>query len=1461
MLRIVNGYSPEYLLKEVATGRENYYTGAVAEGEPPGRWWGAGAEKLGLHGLVEAQDMRAVYERFLDPRDTAFGDPSQWDTAGTLGHTGRKYQSEDQIYAAALEHEPDASPERRAQLRTEAGQKARHNVAFYDATFSVQKSVTLLHTAFEAREVAARQAGDEDTAAAWGEFRTAVEDAIWAGNNAALELLQDKAGYTRVGHHGGAAGRYADAHAFTVASFFQHDSRDRDPQLHIHNTILNRVEGPDGTWRTVDGRSLHRWRPAAAAVAERTTEERITASLGLVMATRPDGKAREVVGVSEQAMSLISTRRHKVTAKTAELVEAFEQRYGHAPNGYQLERLAQQATLATRARKSHQGETREDLLDRVAARMDAEIAGGLAGIADTALAARPGEVVPMQWSPAEVVSVALAEVQNSRTVWARPDLIRSLNSALPDHLGISDGAQIAKLLDILADEAMTADLTSVQTQRPAADVLPDEYKLANGESAFEAPGATLYATTGHVHTERILAGAAGRHDGERMPDAVIDRFLTGLATDGTRLGAAQEAAVRGVLGSGARTETLVGPPGTGKSFTVGMMARAWTDPDLTGGGPPRRVFGLATAQAATSVLAEQGLTARNIAAWLATQDRLTAGRPRDDTDLGFRLHAGDIVVVDESAMTDTPALAAIHGHVDAAGAKLLLVGDPRQLAAIGAGGGMDLIARAGGARYELNEARRFTHEWEREASLRLREGDTEVLDEYHRHGRLIDCGDVTAAETAAARAWLADTLNGTPSLLLVDTNDQADRLSSELRAQLVDLGLVAESGVRLGRTGAYAGVGDVVEARAIGHDLAGYEGNTRAPHTRERFRVLGVRDDGGLDVTTDLTRHSDGEGVGERMVLSPRFVADDLALGYAGTRYCGQGATVTTCHSVVTDRTDHAAALVGLTRGTDANTAYVATVTELPDTADGSRDHQLHRSPKAVLTTALELAEPDRSALTVAEDSARWAESIPVAAELFADAAHQASVRRTSAWLDRLTDTGALTVEQRDQLAAEDASTSLTRVLRRAEVSGTDPYATLHATITGQPLTGARNLTNVIHARLRDRQRFEPDVGTWADRVPQLDDPQMTRYLDRLAEHLDQRTADLGAEAAAEPPRWATELLGEVPDRDAAEARAEWERKAGAVAACRALTGREDTDVTEAGPAEALDVLGAAPKPGMVEHHAAYCAGWEALGQPRADREEFELSDGALRMRVRAYERQQAWAPRYVANELAGTRQAAEHHRGAATLHRAEADAATDPARAAELRQAADGAAALATELDRRTGELEEVEAARGRWLLRTAVDRDKHDRAMIALAHRNSDRDAPDERVTADEWLTAHDEAMRAEDEYRPITVHDLDDTIVDEDRVLDDGPVPETAVPDLRETAVAEPRERHEDDVRVPTTAESEDAVTRARRALDEIQAQEVYEAGLDTPEARDVDHHREDPYADESGDSEDDYADRWC
>jgi ATP-dependent exoDNAse (exonuclease V) alpha subunit len=95
------------------------------------------------------------------------------------------------------------------------------------------------------------------------------------------------------------------------------------------------------------------------------------------------------------------------------------------------------------------------------------------------------------------------------------------------------------------------------------------------------------------------------------------------------------------------------------------------------------------------VLAGEGLAARNVTRWLNTQTRLAKGSSAAE-DADWRLSAGDLVVVDEAAMLPTADLVAIHQHVVAAGVKLLLTGDHRQLAAVGAGGGMALLAKAAG---------------------------------------------------------------------------------------------------------------------------------------------------------------------------------------------------------------------------------------------------------------------------------------------------------------------------------------------------------------------------------------------------------------------------------------------------------------------------------------------------------------------------------------------------------------------------------------------------------------------------------------------------------------------------------------------------------------------------------------------------------------------------------------------
>ncbi|WP_296376788.1 MobF family relaxase [Pseudonocardia sp.] len=1435
VLSIGSGYSPEYLLKEVVTGRENYYTGAVSEGEPPGRWWGTGAANLGLTGLVDAQDMRALYEGYLDPRDPGFRDPQRWSEVSTLGHTGRKYLSEEELYATALEQEPGASAERRAELRVQAGKSARQNVAFYDLAFNVQKSVTLVHTAFEAKEVAARRVGDEKSAAAWAQCRTAVEDAIWAGNNAMLAYMAKHAGYTRVGKHGGAAGRWADAHDWTVASFFQHDSREHDPHLHIHNTALNRVQGPDGKWRTIDSRALYKFQRAGAAVAERTTEERLTHALGVLVATRPDGKAREIVGVAQEAMDLISTRRRKLTAKADELVEAFEARYGRAPNGLERDRIAQQATLLTRRAKSHTGETREELLDRIDARVRADVSGGLAGVADTVLAAREHAPAPMTWSPQAVIETALTDIQQRKAGWNRGDLTGAINAALPDYLGLPDGADVARLLDTLTDEALTY-ATVLDGDRPGDAHLPDELRLANRNSAYQAPGAVLYATPEQVHTERALVAATTERGATALPFDRAQRFLAGLAESGIELGVDQAAAVRGVLTSGARVETLIGPAGTGKSFVVGAIARGWTDPAHTGADTPRRVFGLATSQLATEVLKAEGLTASNVAAWLGTQRRLTsgagAGGPRPvEADQPWRLHAGDLVVVDESAMTDTAALAAVHSHVDAAGAKLLLVGDHRQLAAVGAGGGMDLIA-ASGARYELAEARRFRHEWERDASLRLRAGDESVLRIYHQQGRLIDAGTSEQAEDSAARAWLGDTLAGRQSMLLVDTNEQAARLSAALRAELVRLGRLQEGGVALGLQGTVAGVGDVVEARAIAWDLAGHEGNPRGVINRERFRITAVRDDGGLEVAPIDGHGPEGDQLGPLMVLPAHYVAEHLALGYASTVHAAQGATVDTTHTVVTSRTGPAALYVGLSRGREANTAHVATLTGVTDLAHGTdHAHALHRDPVAMLARVLDSTEAadaaNRSALATATEAATEAGSARTAAELLADAAQLAATERTATWLDQLTADGVLDPVERGRIAAEDGAATLTRILRRAELAGHDPQQVLHDAIAGRPFDGVRTLSNAIYSRIRTehRDRLDPVGESFADWVPRVENREWSTYLDSLAWAADERAEELGRQLAEEPPAWLTAAIGPLPDQ--IDDRDDWQHRAGLVAAYRETRGHDDPN----------DALGPAPKPGQVEQYAAYRAAWRTLGRPEIEREELEMTDGQLRIWIRAAKREEAWAPRYVGNELAGTRQAAAAYRSSAQLRAAEADAAADPAERELLHTEARQARALAETLDEQVAKLQLIDDARAMFLADNARTLGYGRRCEAELTRRHIDDTEPEQLVTAEEWLAADRAAAIEDDQHRDITATDLapdhDQDCIDDVTAADDlAPTLRLESPDrdIREMAAGEPAPANEDAVRVPLPEETAVHYLKATRALTEIQARRV----LDEQEA---------------------------
>jgi len=244
------------------------------------------------------------------------------------------------------------------------------------------------------------------------------------------------------------------------------------------------------------------------------------------------------------------------------------------------------------------------------------------------------------------------------------------------------------------------------------------------------------------------------------------------------------------------------------------------------------------------------------------------------------------------------------------------------------------------------------------------------------------------------------------------------------------------------------------------------------------------------------------------------------------------------------------------------------------------------------------------------------------------------------------------------------------------------------------------------------------------------------------------------------------------------------------------------------------------------------------------------MSTGQLRVRIRAYEREEAWAPDYVADELAGTRQAADKHRQDGTLWYAQADTTADQVSAGRLREEAAKSAALARALDERASQLSEADEARAAWFAHTAETRAAAERAASELSARQADRSAEPPEITAREWLAAHEAEALAEDPHRPITdEHDLADTADQRARDQRDAapaePTAEEPEPrprDIREETAdqsgAEKRptqDRAADTVRVPTADETAASVRRAQRALHELKQRQADDARHAEEEAR--------------------------
>ncbi len=755
------------------------------------------------------------------------GGPSRWigTAAGNLGLAGAVAPEDFAALAAGARPSGGQLLERIAERRTPG----------WDFTFSVTKSVSICWALGEA------------------ELRGEIEAAHDAAVDAAVGFLERQGGRARRGR-GGRDGHVSAGLA--VAAFTHPASREADPQLHTHCIVLNVAHGIDGRWTSLDSRLAYAHRAAAGAVYRSALRSGL-ARLGATWTTPDRRNLSELVGVDEDLRSAFSRRRAQIEGVLA----------GWGATGAAA---AHAACLVSRRAKLdvEVSDLAAEWAERAGALgWDAERVGRVLDGAD-----RRHRLSPSEGARIEAELLGPGGLTQEAAAFRRDDVIRAWSQRCPQGVdtetleGLVD-ATLARpeVTPLVVADAEGAPLT---TDNPHAKGLVRLVRSPTGAGKLVAE--IRYSTAEMLSLEAaVLAAAERTYRAATCPAGEVEAVLAGRS-----LSAEQADMVRRLCGSRWMIEVVVGVPGSGKTFALGVARRAWESAGAV-------VVGAAlAAEAAAQLQAGSGIAA-------GTLDSLLAGAESGSAPFG----PNTIVVCDEAGMVDTRRLARLVGVVSSAGARLVLTGDDRQLPAVEAGGVFAALARRDGV-IRLADNARQVNSWERSAISALRAGRVgEAAGAYARAGRVHAGDDPLVLAEEMIEAWWAARTAGEEVAIFAYSREAAGLLNRLARA-------------RLSATGAL-GADELEVGECVGADLArrSYAVGDEIVCLRNRRHLGPARDPSGTGVRNGtrgvITGIHAGTGEvvmadleGRRVVLPGAYVVAHTDYAYASTLHKGQGRTV-----------------------------------------------------------------------------------------------------------------------------------------------------------------------------------------------------------------------------------------------------------------------------------------------------------------------------------------------------------------------------------------------------------------------------------------------------------------------------------------------------------------------------------------------------------------------------------------
>jgi conjugative relaxase-like TrwC/TraI family protein len=731
----------------------------------------------------------------------------------------------------------------------------------FDLTFKVPKSASVLYAVSDDPRVQAAviEAGQVamHEAVGWLE-REAIRVQRGSHNTAYLERLDPT-------QRAKAGPRRETTSGVIAASFRHRTSRAGDPYLHWHVLVANLVQGADGRWSSFAHPELYRHATAAGEVFQAAFRAELTDSLGVEW--KPGRHVPEIAGIPQHVLDVFSKR-------SAE-IEAWLDSTGTAntPEG------RQQAVLATRRLKPEVeiGSTRFD----TDWKLEAEAAG---------------------WGPEHADGLIAACADRHRidfdAAW------RLATVGLDEHGNVEEWERTVEPDEWIAD-LLRRDLTSDRSTFTAADIT----RAVAARMGAGATVATIERLTHRVvaspHTIAVTTDSGPQQYTSRELAEVEQRFIATLASTrrtplpvdavngaiaARSLGDDQVTAVRSLCDTTGDVSVLVGPAGTGKTYTLDAIAAAYRKAGIG-------VAGVAPSARAALELAD--------ATGIATA---TMHRALHDWRSGLDgPAAGSLLIIDEAGMADIRTLTDVVEHHLEAGGHVLLAGDHRQLPEIGAGGGFGHAAHHAPCIAELSVNRRQHDTWEQDALEQLRDGHVATA-----VGAYLDQGRVTVAATdtdlvnTAIDMWTAARHDGLHPVMLAGRNELVDQLNAAAIERLLTTGELDDN-----QPAPYGSltvrVGERVVLRRnhqIDHGSLPVANGQTGTITAVGDHVVGIALDSGTHVTLDGSYLNRG---------------GYLSHAYALTTHRAQGGTWDLAIAVGADTLTREAAYVQLSRGRRAN--------------------------------------------------------------------------------------------------------------------------------------------------------------------------------------------------------------------------------------------------------------------------------------------------------------------------------------------------------------------------------------------------------------------------------------------------------------------------------------------------------------------------------------------------------------